>query len=81
MFLKLLPFLPTCMEEYPLLSLPVDDSVVLLASDDDEDLRDDDGYVTDKVSLQSLISDRAATGFCQDFRFCLILCKKLIPGI
>ncbi|NXR56056.1 RNF4 ligase, partial [Hippolais icterina] len=41
-------------QEYPLLSIPVDDSVVLLASDEDEELRDYDGYVTDKVSLQSL---------------------------
>ncbi|KFO64867.1 E3 ubiquitin-protein ligase RNF4, partial [Corvus brachyrhynchos] len=31
--------------------------VALLANDDDEELRDNDGYVTDKVSLQSLISD------------------------
>ncbi|NWH37573.1 RNF4 ligase, partial [Chloropsis hardwickii] len=45
-------------QEYPLLSIPVDDSVALLASDDDEELRNNDGYVTDKVSLQSLISDR-----------------------
>ncbi|XP_016153127.1 PREDICTED: uncharacterized protein LOC101815394 [Ficedula albicollis] len=30
-------------QEYPLLSTPVDDSVVLLASDDDEELRDSDG--------------------------------------
>ncbi|KAL2304757.1 hypothetical protein Nmel_006712, partial [Mimus melanotis] len=36
--------------------------VVLLASDDNEELRDNDGYVTDKVSLQSLISDRVAIG-------------------
>ncbi|XP_064272685.1 uncharacterized protein LOC135298746 isoform X2 [Passer domesticus] len=30
-------------QEYPLLSIPADDSVALLASDDDEELRDDDG--------------------------------------
>lgn len=59
----------------------MDDSVLLLTSDDDdEELRDNDGYVTDKVSLQSLISDRVATSFCQDFRFCIIFCKKFIPG-
>ncbi|NXA96063.1 RNF4 ligase, partial [Melanocharis versteri] len=45
-------------QELPLLSIPVDDSLALLGSDDDEELRDNDGYVTDKVSLQSLIYGR-----------------------
>ncbi|TRZ21564.1 hypothetical protein HGM15179_005544 [Zosterops borbonicus] len=38
-------------QEYPLLSTPVDNSFALLASDDDEERRDYDGYVADKVSV------------------------------
>ncbi|NXB40813.1 RNF4 ligase, partial [Eulacestoma nigropectus] len=60
-------------QELPLLSIAVCDSVALLASDDDDELRDNDGCVTDKVSLQSLIPDRVATAaiircpICMDF--------------
>ncbi|NXH59082.1 RNF4 ligase, partial [Rhabdornis inornatus] len=70
--------------EYPLLPAPLDDSFVLLASDGDEELRDNDGYVTDKVSLQSLISDRVATAgtircpICMDFYPQIIQSGRLI---
>ncbi|NWV76864.1 RNF4 ligase, partial [Dasyornis broadbenti] len=70
-------------QEHPLLSGVVDNSVALLARDDDEELRDDDGYVTDKVSVQRLISDRVTTGaircpICMDFYPQIVRSGRLI---
>uniref|UniRef100_A0A803V1S3 Uncharacterized protein n=1 Tax=Ficedula albicollis TaxID=59894 RepID=A0A803V1S3_FICAL len=47
-------------QQHPLVSRAADNSPLLLASDDDLEPRDSDGYVRDKVYLQSLISDISA---------------------
>ncbi|NXR36660.1 RNF4 ligase, partial [Zosterops hypoxanthus] len=44
-------------QQHPLVSRAADNSAMLLASDGDVEPRDSDGYVRDKVYLQSLISD------------------------
>ena len=41
---------------YPLGSREAEDSAELWASENEEEARDDDRYVTDKVSLQNVIS-------------------------
>ncbi|NXI27152.1 RNF4 ligase, partial [Sterrhoptilus dennistouni] len=44
-------------QQHPLVSRAADNSAMLLASDGYVEPRDSDGYVRDKVHLQSLISD------------------------
>lgn len=53
-------------------SREAENSAELWPRDDEEESRDNDEYVTDDVSPQSVIAD-IDTGFCQTVGFCLIL--------